>query len=258
MAEGEKYRIEVLAVALDVIDYLMVHAGEPQRPTDIARALGINRTRAFRILKTLEDKEFAIADPESGQWRLSLKCLEIGERIREKYDVRQVAIPFVTKLAQQTGDWVEIVTLDRDSAVIIDGRRGGHRLQVTSGIGQRFPLHVGASPKLLLAFSPQEQQERLLRSLDLTPYTLKTITDRGELRRRLGEIRAEGYAVDEGEYEDDICSVCAPIRDHVGQVIAGLTVSMPASRFNRRRRQEMAAMVVDTAERISARYRRPP
>jgi DNA-binding IclR family transcriptional regulator len=258
MAEGERYRIEVLAVALDVIDYLMTCAGEPQRPTDIARALGINRTRTYRILKTLEEQEFAIVDPESGRWQLSLKCLEIGEQIREQYDVRQVAAPFVASLAQRTGDTVEIVTLDGDSAVIIDGQRGGHRLQVTSGIGQRFPLHVGASPKLLLAFSPKEQQERLLRSMDLTPYTLKTITDKGELRHRLAQIQAEGYAVDEGEYEDDICSVGAPIRDHAGQVIAGITVSMPASRFNRRRRHEMAAMVIDTAERISARYRRPP
>ena len=94
--------------------------------------------------------------------------------------------------------------------------------------------------------------------MDITPYTQQSITDKGDLRRRQGEIQVDGYAVDEGEYEDDICSVGAPIRDHSGRVIAGITVSMPASRFNRRRRQEMAAMVIDTAERISARYHRPP
>lgn len=255
MAQSGRYRIEVLAVALDVLDYLTLHAGEPQRPTDIARALGIDRTRTYRILRTLEEKEFTTANPQTGRWQLSLKWLEIGELIRDKYDVRLVAIPYVTELAQRTGDWVEIVTLDRDSAVIIDGRRGGRRLQVTSGIGQRFPLHVGASPKLLLAFLPKEEQERLLQSVNLTPYTLKTITDKGELRRRLEEIRARGYAVDQGEYEDDICAIGAPIRDHTGQVIAGITVAMPTTRCNRRRRQEVTAMVVDAANGITARYR---
>ena len=255
MAQSGRYTIEVLAVALDVVDYLKVHAEEPQRPTDIARALGIDRTRTFRILRTLEEKDFTTANPRTGRWQLSLKWLEIGERIRDKYDVRLVAVPSVTELARLTGYWVEIVTLDGDNAVIIDGRRGGQRVQVTSGIGQRFPLHVGASPKLLLAFLPKEEQECLLQSMDLTPYTLKTITEKGELRRRLDEIRACGYAVDQGEYEDDICAVSAPIRDHAGQVIAGVTVTMPTTRWNRRRRQEVVAMVVDTANSITARYR---
>ena len=252
MTENEKYTIEVLAVALDTIEHLMNHAGQPQRTVEIARALDVNRTRVFRILKTLEAKGYAIADADTGQWELSLKCLEIGERVREKYDVRRIAMPFIRELAQRTGDMVEIVALDRDQAVIVDGYRGGHRLQVTTAIGRRFPLHVGASPKLLLAYAPSKERERLLQLIDLTGFTLNTITDRGALRHCLEIIRAQGYAVDVGEFEDDICAVGAPIRDHTGRVIAGLTVSVPASRFTRQRRQETTALTVETAQRISA------
>lgn len=249
-----RYTIEVVAVALEVMDHLVVHAGNPQRPSDVARDLGINRTRAFRILKTLEQKEYALVDPETGRWQLSLKCLEIGERLREKYDIRQIAAPFVTNLARQTGEMVEIVMLYDDEAVIIDGRRGGHRLQVTSAIGLRFPLHVGASPKLLLAHLPREERERRLDSMQLPPFTLKTIVDKGELRRRLEEIQAQGFSIDEGEYEEDIRAVAAPIRDHKGQVVAGVTVSLPATRFHRQRRIELIRLVVDTAAQINARH----
>ena len=55
--EGQ-YTIEILDVALDVIEYLLAAGGEPQRVSEVARQLGIHRSRAFRILKTLERRSY--------------------------------------------------------------------------------------------------------------------------------------------------------------------------------------------------------
>jgi len=161
------------------------------------------------------------------------------------------------ELAKDTGDVAQILVLRGHNAVCIDSYRGDHRLQVAAPIGQPLPLHIGASPKILLACLPEQERERILQDIELTRFTPNTITDRDELRRCLEKIRTQGYAVDEEDFEVGGYGVGAPVHGRNGHVVAGITVSLPASRYSPQRRQELIEMVKNAAGRVSARLWEP-
>jgi len=253
VSDKDQYAIEILDVALDVLEHLGATEDRSLRPSQIARQLGINRSRTFRILKTLERRNYVTPDPETKSYRLGFKCLQIGERVRKGLDLRRMAEPVLMELARTTGDVAVLVVLYGDTAVGIASYRGDHVLQAMVPIGKPHPLHIGASNKILLAHLLEQERERIIQEMELTRFTDKTITDRDELRRCLEEIRVQGYAVDEESFEIGVYAIGAPVRDHTGRVIAGVTVTTPQSRYSPQRRQELIEMVVEAANRVSAR-----
>ncbi len=251
MSDEGQYRIEILDVAIDVIECLLAAGEEHQGTSEIARKLGINRSRTFRILKTLEQRGYVEADHQTQGYQLGVRFLELGERVRRQVHILRVAQPILRKLAQESGDSVVLVVLYGDNAVCVDRSQGHHMLQAEDPIGEPLPLHIGASPKILLAHLPEQKRERIIQEIELTRFTTETITDRDELRRRLEQIRSQGYAVDEGDLEVGVCAVGAPVRDHTGRVAAGVTVTLPETRYNPQHREELIVMVVEAANRIS-------
>jgi len=252
MPGEDRYKIEIVDVMLDVIEGLSTAGGHPGRVSELSRQLGIHRSRVFRILKTLERRGYVEADPKTKGYRLGIKFLEIGAAVREQLSLHRVAEPILMELAQKTGDVAQLLVLYGHSAVCIERYQGHHTLQVAATIGRPLPLHIGASPKILLAYLPDQERERLIREIELTPFTAKTITDRDQLRHRLEKIRIRGYEVDEGDFEIGVCAVGAPVADYSGRVVAGITVTTPDVRYSPEQREQLIELVVDAAQRISA------
>lgn len=253
MADKNSYSIEVLDVALDVIEELADSGKETKRPSEIAIKLGINRTRVYRILKSLSHRGYVDCDSSGQGYTLGLKFLEIGTKIREQIDLRLIARPILLKLAQTTGDVAHLLVRYRQEAICIDFFQGENRLQVAGILGQTFPLYVGASPKILLAYIPREKQLGIINNLKMIQYTPNTITDREHLLTRLDQIRTRGFEVDEEDYEIGTMGVGAPVFDHSGEIVAGVTVTTPSIRYNNDRRAGLIELVCDAAAQVSER-----
>jgi DNA-binding IclR family transcriptional regulator len=250
MRNHDPYVIDILDVALGVVECLSDES-RLYGASELARKLGINRTRVFRILRTLEWRGYVEYDENAQAYRLGVKFLQIGENVRERLDLRREAEPVLVELARQTGDSAHLLILRGDHAVTIDRRQGENRLQVASPIGQSLPLYVGASPKILLAFLPEAEQERIIQSTEFERFTENTITDAGRLRRCLQRIREDGYVVDEEDYEQGVYAIGAPVRDITGRVVAGITITTPATRYSPRRRDELIALITEAAQKLS-------
>lgn len=250
--DRDRYSIDVLNTAVDIIEAFQFNGNAPIKPGKLANQTGINRTRIFRILKTLEQRGYVEADGQNN-FQLSLKILQLAESVHGKTELPKVAKPFLIELAQMTGDTVSLLVMNHGNAICLDSYQGHYSLQVAVPIGQILPLHVGVSPKLLLANLPLEEREQLIQTMTLTPYTPNTIVDRDELREVLKDIQEQGYAVDEEDFEIGVCAVGAPVRDHTRKVIAGITVTTPTTRFNTQRKDELIRLVIDVSVRISAR-----
>ncbi len=250
MRHQDPYVIDIVGVALDVIECLN---GESRAygASDLARRLGINRTRVFRILKTLEARGYVDFDPNTQAYRLGVKFLQIGENVRERLDLRREAEPVLVELARQTGDSAHLLILRGDRAVTIDRRQGENRLQVASPIGQSLPLYAGASPKILLAYLSEAEQDRIIRSTEFEAFTDNTIRNADQLRRCLKAIRREGYVVDEEDYERGVYAIGAPVRDDTGRVIAGISLTTPETRYSPGRRKELIALVIEAGRKLS-------
>lgn len=250
MLEKDPYIIDIIDVTLDVIEHINDDS-KVYRASDIARALGINRTRVFRILKTLEMRGYVDYNADTQGYRLGVKFLQIGENVRERLDLRREAETILVELSRKTGDSAHLLILRGNRAVTIDRRQGENRLQVASPIGQSLPLYVGASPKILLAYLPDEERERIIKGIELERFTDNTIANLNELREYLTTIRQQGYAVDEEDYEQGVYAIGAPVFDFTGRVIAGITITTPGSRYSTQRKQELINLVVEAAKRLS-------
>jgi len=125
------------------------------------------------------------------------------------------------------------------------------RVELTS-LGARLYAHCSALGKVLLAYSPEEEVKQIIRSAGLPSFTPNTITDEEELAQALAKIRKQGYAYDLEEILPDLCCVGAPIYNYTGQVIAAISMSIPAYRF-RRSQAEYRDAIVRTAKAISSR-----
>jgi IclR family KDG regulon transcriptional repressor len=250
MQDHDTYVIDIVDVALNVIECLNDDS-RAYGPSELAHRLGVNRSRVFRILKTLESRGYVDYDPHTQAYRLGVKVVQLGGNVRERLDLRREAEPILVELARQTGDSAHLLIRRGEHAVTLDRRQGENRLQVASPLGQSIPLYVGASPKILLAYLPEVERERIIHSTEFESFTENTITNADTLRRRLEEIRHEGYAVDEQDFERGVYAIGAPVRDDTGQVVAGISITTPETRYSPDRRRELTALVVAAALRLS-------
>ena len=124
--------------------------------------------------------------------QLLSEFLKFNQHLRNSLDLRKIAGGILIELAHSTGDSSHLLIKRGDHAITIDHYQGHHRLQVSTPIGQIIPLHVGASPKILLAYTPEPERERILKNYKLTSFTPNTITDILTLRRCLEEIKING------------------------------------------------------------------
>ena len=247
---NDPYVIDIIDVALDVIEHINDDS-KVYRASEIARELGINRTRVFRILKTLENRGYVSFSQNTQGYKLGVKFLHIGENILERLDLRREAEPVLMELARKTGDSAHLLILQGQRAVTLDRRQGENRLQVASPIGQSLPLYVGASPKILLANLPEEERERVIQTIEFESFTENTINNANEFRQCLETIRQQGYAVDEEDYELGVYAIGAPVRDYTGNVVAGVTITTPSSRYSSERKQELIDLAISAGQELS-------
>lgn len=167
-------------------------------------------------------------------------------------DLRREALPYMKQLVQKWDETCDLSIFDQGKVFYLEVLRGHHALTISAAVGQRLPTHCTASGKLLLAHLPSSELDAILRR-PLEAYTDNTITSPDEIRRQLGIIRNQGYAVDYEEYELGICAVAAPICNRNGTVIATIGSPSPTSRMTPERISEMALAFKEAAREISHR-----
>jgi DNA-binding IclR family transcriptional regulator len=154
-------------------------------------------------------------------------------------------------LRDASGETVNLYILRNRKRVCIEQVEGSHLIKRYAAIGDELPLHCGASGKLLLAFQPESEIDRVIEETGLKPWTEKSITDPVLLKKNLENIRNQGYAFTKGERETGAASIAAPIRNHTGNVVAAVTISGPDSRFTPENVERYITLVTEAARKIS-------
>jgi len=190
---------------------------------------------------------------EDNRYRLGWRLVTLSETLLATTVLLREARPVMEELAAQYQETIHLAVLDDTQAMYVDKLEGKQavRVELTS-LGARLYAHCSALGKVLLAYIPEEQVKRIIRTAGLARFTPNTITDEEELAQALAKIRKQGYAYDLEEILLDLCCVGAPIYNHTGQVVAAISMSLPAYRF-RRSQTEYRDAVVRTAKIISER-----
>jgi IclR family KDG regulon transcriptional repressor len=246
-----RYYHQGIEAALDVVEAFLKSDYHALGITEISKLTGLNKNRTFRILTTLVKRGYVERSANGVQYKLGRGFLIIGEATRNQLDLRQISEPFLKSIAEESGDAAYLLVLFGHQAVTIARYLGKFSNQIAEPINETIPLHIGASPKLLLANLPENERAKILATMELSIHGPNTITNREKLLRELEEIRNRGYSLSIEETEAGTIAVAAPIRDHSGLVVAGVSISTPIVRHTQDRLEKNTQLVLTVANGIS-------
>jgi DNA-binding IclR family transcriptional regulator len=219
--------------------------------SDVAQALGVARSTAYRYLQTLVGAAF-LEEAPGGGFQLGLRVIDLARLATRSYDLADTVVPTMQALAEKLGDTVLLTKYVDGAAVCLERCESStQRIRLSFERGSRLPINAGASALALLAWLPEDQARETLTRQPLTRFTENTGTDVEALIARLAEIKRLGYCVGHAEVDPDITGVAAPIFDRSGTAIAALSV-VTARRVSDARLQTMIDAVTHAANDLTA------
>ena len=211
-------------------------------------ALKLNRSTVHRLASTLVEHRYLSFGPRVG-YALGPKLIELGYLAREQMSLTRVARGHLDDLAAATGDTVHLGIRDGMRALYLNKVPGRRRVEVTSRIGDRYPLRSTGIGKALL-FDMDEAQWRKFYNYE-NQKGHHNITALGVWLKRLKGYVKVGYALDLEENEDRIRCVAAPVRDATNEIVGAISVSSAAQYMDDSRMTVLAKKVCATAHAIS-------
>jgi DNA-binding IclR family transcriptional regulator len=221
--------------------------------SEVARELGMHKSRVHRAIKTLEDMCYLRRDPRTRRYCLGYKAFEIGALAGRHSNTMSWARAQLRELAARFEASVSLRLVDDTDLLIVDTVETVDDPELHVPTGARIPLNYGAGGQVRAAFLPDERIRALIAMHGLPRYTLRSITTEADFLKAVRATRERGYAVSEGETVPGSFSVAAPIVDRSGALTAVLVGSRRTLGFTRPRILEFARIAVETADRISAR-----
>lgn len=205
------------------------------RGSDVAKELDVARSTAHRMVTTLLERGLLRYNSDDKSYSAGFRLVELGMSVIGVGDLKSEAMPFLAQVAAETGETAQLITLEGTDIVFVAAVEGGHVIRAASRVGARMPAHATAAGKCLLARLDHDDVQRLFPSAQLAVCTDTTIRSRRVLLEQLDRVRSDGYATNDGESEDELAAVSAPVVDTRGTAYAALSVSGPKERVARRR-----------------------
>lgn len=228
--DTEKTSVQVIERMMSLLNALADHP-DPVSLKDLARLTGLHPSTAHRILNDMVLKRF-VDRSEPGVYRLGMRLLELGNIVKSRLNVREMAFPFMRNLHRLTQQTINLSVRQGDEIVYIDrafSERSG--MQVVRAIGGRAPLHLTSTGKLFLSADDSDVVGAYATRTGLAGHNSNSITDLKSLEQALSAVRNYGYARDNEELELGVRCMAAGIHDDSGKLIAGLSISAPADRL---------------------------
>ena len=248
--ESPSYSIRAIDRAIQVLDCFSFQQKD-HTMGELARETRLSKSTVFRILQTLEKHKLVVYDPPSNRFSLGMKLLELGGIVFSSISLRKAASPFLDQLEARINHTVLIAILEGGELVYIDKREGDEPIRLTSEIGKRRPPFFGMLGKTLMAYLPEKEVDELLRRYPLEKVAPRSVTDPRKFKRSLKEVREKGYTHEYSEAVEGVIGIAAPIRNHLGKVVAAIGTAFPAFSADDRKIQETIRLITETANEIS-------
>ena len=186
-----------------------------------------------------------------GNHHLGIACFAIGQAAAGQLDIRRLSLPYLQELNRQTRETIHLTVRHVFSAVYVEKLDSPEPLRIHSRIGAAVPLYCTAVGKVMLAYMPADELDRILPELELKRLTPNAVGSLQELKTELYRVRKNGYACDMEEHELHIRCVAAPIWDHTGSVQSSLSITAPTVRMPVTRLRQLAPLIQAAGLQIS-------
>jgi DNA-binding IclR family transcriptional regulator len=193
-------------------------------------------------------------EKDSKRYRVGRPLFALAASALDEIEMVNLATPVLEELSRETGESSHFAVRMGDAVVVIARTGGPGAFQLADRVGVVRPAHCTALGKIILASLSEDQLERFLDRVELTPSTAKSITEAPALRREVAEVRRTGVAYDEGEFNIEVRCVAVPVRDFTGQIAGALGISGPIWRQAGRGQQAKVKSLQAAAGRLSAAF----
>ncbi len=231
--------LQTVGRAANILRVLSEYGQSGAGVTEIAKKARLAKSTTHRLLASLCRENLAQIDAKVHRYALGHGLLQLAAGWLNGMEIRSVALPHLGRLRDKTRGTIVLSVRDRDYRIALerlDGSRDAHRVV---DLVQPLPLHLGATGKAILAFLPESEAKRILRSARLTAHKVKP------LLAELQKIRHMGTAESKGEGISGTVALSAPVFDHervAGSVsILGLESGLRSKELTRIRRLLLAA-----------------
>ncbi len=250
------YEIQTVTHAMRVLEAFQDQ--ETLGVTELARRLGLHKNNVFRLLATLEQRDYVEQCTESDRYRLGTACLGLGNSFSRTRSLARCARPVLNELAISAGESAHVGVLCGLEVAHLEGQQTDQLVTTRLRVGSILPAHCTALGKVLLASGGSASWEHLdrehLQHGALKEKTPATITDREKFIEHLRAVASQGYALDLEECQVGLACVAAPVQDASGEVVAALSISAPAFRASQDALLEFGVpQVLAAAAKLSSR-----
>lgn len=245
------YRNQSLERGFAILEYLG-NATEGRAVSDIARATGLHRATAHRLLEVLSDLGYVHKSADRRYW-IGYSMHVFGDRASMITRIAHHARPTLVALANEVGETVNLGALEGIQAYVADRVTVDRSMRSDAQVGGYLDAHATAIGKALLALRPADAVRDSYRDAPLRAHTARTITDVPTLLRVLAEVRARGYAVSNEERSAGVRSVAAALKNPHGRAACAIAVTGPRARMDEARIERLGARLQEVAAGIVAR-----
>ncbi len=245
ISSADKITVRSVERALDILS-AFIGSEKTLSLTEIANKVDLHKSTVHRLLNSLEARGYIEKLAESERYRLGNKIIELSSHATRSSDLIQTAVPEMTHLRDELSETVSLYIRDQHDRIRLHAIEGTQSLRRIAIIGQRLPLYAGASSKILLAFLPEHEQDKIFKNPHWSPAI-----DIRKFRQTLEGIRKNQYATSFGEREPGVASIAAPVFFENGSIAAALSISGPVDRFSDKQIHRMADVVVASANHIT-------
>lgn len=216
--------IQSLARGLDILERV-AGASRPVTLTDVAHQAGLTKTTSQRFLNTLCSLGY-LRRRENKSYVLSARVLSLAYSFLNTSSLVTIAKPYLDELSSEIGKTVNLAVLEDVHTLILYRREVRRFMKYDLKPGSKLPCYAGALGKVLLAGLSQQEFNKRIDRIDLTPITPKTISSKKRLREEILETKKRGYSISDQELSLDMYSIGVPLLDKEGGVVAAMNVSM--------------------------------
>lgn len=225
---------------------------------ELSRQLGLPRASVFRMLHTLENSGFVERVGDSMQYKLSLGVLRLGFEYLASMELTEHGRPIIEALRDAAGYSAHIVVRDQREVVFVAKATGKNTQFHAIQVGARLPAHATVLGRQLLCCMTMAELTKLYPEEILQSFTLKTPKTVAELKAQLEVDRRAGYGISQGGFETGISTIAAPVHNDRLEVVAAVSITVPAQVLDSKISDKLVPMVRDAAKALTDRISHLP
>lgn len=204
----------------------------PMSLSEIARAMELSRSSAYRLVYTLRQMEFIREAEQANTFTLGARVLNLGFAYLNQQPITSIARPFLAQLRDVTGVSTHLSVLEGNDVLYLISHQARSNYVSNMATGTRTQAYASAIGWCLLGALPDDEMTAFAGRQEFVRFTEHTPMSAAALLDRVTRVARDGYVVSKGFRDPGGSSVAVPVRDNTGAVVACVSLSGPDTGFD--------------------------